>query len=92
MKLLRTLERGKAGKTPSRRQLLKALGVAAAAAPLSRRWTAGRRAARPPQRLLLLFAPDGIVPDQWWPTGTETAWNFPAGRHLRAARTATRRT
>jgi hypothetical protein len=79
---LRTLERGNVGKgrSPSRRQLLKALGVGAAAAPLIpslNGWAATAGAG--PQRLLLVFTPDGIVPDQWWPTGTEMAWNFPAG-------------
>jgi hypothetical protein len=82
MNYLRTLERGRvAGKlSPSRRQLLKALGVGAAAAPLIpslNGWAQSSTGA--PQRLLLVFTPDGIVPEQWWPTGTETAWNFPAG-------------
>jgi hypothetical protein len=82
MNYLRTLERGKvAGKgSPSRRQLLKALGVGAAVAPLVpslNGWAQTTSGA--PQRLLLLFTPDGIVPEQWWPTGTEMAWNFPAG-------------
>jgi hypothetical protein len=77
---LRTLERGKVGhgRSPSRRQLLKALGVGAAVSPLIpslNGWAQGNAAA--PQRLLLVFTPDGIVPEQWWPTGTETAWNFP---------------
>jgi hypothetical protein len=56
---------------------LKALGIGAAAAPLIPSldgWAAGTA----PKKLLLLFTPDGIVPDRWWPTGTETAWNFPA--------------
>jgi hypothetical protein len=82
VKLLRTLERGKVGNgklSPSRRQLLKALGISAAAAPMIPSldgWAAG--AAVAPKKLLLLFTPDGIVPERWWPTGTETAWNFPA--------------
>ena len=78
MKLLRTLELGK--KAPTRRHLLKALGVGAAAAPLIPAldgWAQSNVAA--PRRLLLVFTPDGIVPEQWWPTGSETAWNFPAG-------------
>ncbi|HXU80355.1 MAG TPA: DUF1552 domain-containing protein [Polyangia bacterium] len=83
MNYLRTLERGKIGnkRSPSRRQLLKALGVGAAAAPLIPAldgWAQGNAASGPP-RLLLLFTPDGIVPDKWYPTGSETAWNFPAG-------------
>ena len=83
MSYLRTLERGKVvgnKRAPSRRQLLKALGVGAAAAPLIPSldgWA--QSAGDAPKRLLLLFTPDGIVPEQWYPTGTETAWNFPAG-------------
>jgi hypothetical protein len=79
---LRTLQVGKIGRrgtSPSRRQLLKALGVGAAVSPLIPAldgWAQGNGA---PKRLLLLFTPDGIVPEQWWPTGSETAWNFPAG-------------
>jgi hypothetical protein len=77
---LRTLQLGKVGRkvSPSRRQLLKALGVGVAASPLIPSldgWAQGAA----PKRLLLVFTPDGIVPEQWWPTGTETAWNFPAG-------------
>jgi hypothetical protein len=78
VKLLRTLERGKG--TTSRRQLLKALGVSAAAAPLLPAldgWAAGTG---PIKRLLLLFTPDGIVDEQWYPTGSETQWAFPDGR------------
>jgi hypothetical protein len=83
MKLLRTLGLGKVGGTPkgrplSRRSLLKALGVSAAAAPFIPTldsWAADGAV----QRLLLLFTPDGMVPEQWWPTGTETAWQFPQG-------------
>src|SRR5688500_640175 len=83
MKLLRTLGLGKVGGSPtgkplSRRALLKALGVSAAAAPFIPTldsWAAEGAV----QRLLLLFTPDGMVPEQWWPTGTETAWQFPQG-------------
>ena len=81
MKLLRTLGLGKhngspGGKSLSRRALLKALGVSAAASPFIPAldsWAADYSATR---RLLLLFTPDGMVPEQWWPTGTETAWQL----------------
>jgi hypothetical protein len=66
-------------KGPSRRQLLRALGVSAAAAPLVPAldgWAAAADA--PAKRLLLLFTPDGIVPDQWWPKGSETEFTFPS--------------
>ena len=75
MKLLRIP--ALARRNPTRRQLLKALGVSAGAAPLLPAldgWA--QNAARP--RLLLVFTPDGMVPEKWWPTGTETAWTLPA--------------
>jgi hypothetical protein len=78
---LRTLSLGKNAVT--RRQLLRALGVSAAATPFIpalNGWAAPN--ATPPKRLLLLFTPDGTVPEKWLPTGTETAWNFPAGGSL----------
>jgi hypothetical protein len=68
----------------SRRSLLKALGVSAAAAPfvpaLDGWAAAGTRA---PQRLVLLFAPHGVNPSKYWPikgqSGAETDFSFPAG-------------
>jgi hypothetical protein len=77
MKLLKTLSLGKG---LNRRQLLKALGVGAAAAPLIPSldaWGAGEK-----KRLLLLFSSSGTVPETWYPTGTETAWTFPKGGSL----------
>jgi hypothetical protein len=64
--------------TTSRRQLLKALGVSAAAAPFIPAldsWAAGE----PTKRLLTVFYPHGVVPEVYWPTGTETNFNLPAG-------------
>jgi hypothetical protein len=68
----------------SRRSLLKALGVSAAAAPFVPTldgWAAtGTKA---PLRLVLLFAPHGVNPAKYWPvkgpSGAETDFNFPAG-------------
>ena len=77
MKLLKTLPLGKG---LNRRQLLKALGVSAAAAPLIPSldaWGAG-----PKKRLLLLFSSSGTIPGTWYPTGTETQWTFPKGGSL----------
>src|SRR5688500_7847026 len=75
MKLLRTVSLGKRAST--RRQLLKALGLSAAASPflpVLDGWAAGPAA----KRMFLLYTPHGVIPDQYWPTGTETAFNFPA--------------
>ena len=72
---LRALARGKGAIT--RRQLLRALGVSAAAAPFVP--TPQGWAASSAKRLLLLFSPHGVIPNLYWPTGTETSFNFPAG-------------
>jgi hypothetical protein len=77
MKLLKTLQLGKG---LNRRQLLKAIGVSAAVAPLVPAldaWGAGER-----KRLLLLFSSSGTIPETWYPTGTETQWAFPKGGSL----------
>ncbi len=77
MKLLRTTTLGKG---LSRRQLLRTLGVTAATAPLLPTLDSWAQPGdKPPKRLLLLFTSSGIVPEVWYPTGTETAWTFPAG-------------
>ncbi len=55
-------------KATSRRALLKALGISAAAAPFVPAldgWAAPGTAA--PQRLVLLFAPHGVNPAKYWP-------------------------
>jgi hypothetical protein len=78
MKLLRTLPLGKG---LNRRQLIKALGMSAAAVPLMPRldgWAAGG----PTRRLVLLFSSSGTVPEQWWPTGSETQFTFGADSSL----------
>jgi hypothetical protein len=78
MHYLRALERGKG--TTSRRQLLRALGVSAAAAPFLPAldsWAAG-----PTKRLVTVFYPHGVVPENYWPGGTETAFTFAANSIL----------
>jgi hypothetical protein len=71
------------GKRASRRQVLKALGVSAAAAPfipLLDGWAGAADAS--PRRMFLLFSPHGIIPENYFPTGSETSFNFPAGSIL----------
>ena len=62
----------------SRRQLLKRVGVAAAASPfvplLDADLAYGQAAA--PKRLILFFTPHGTVWNQWLPTGTESAFTL----------------
>src|SRR5947207_10886632 len=82
MKLLKS--HAIARRATSRRALLKALGVSAAAAPFVPTldgWAApGTKA---PQRLVLLFAPHGVNPAKYWPvrgpSGAETDFSFPPG-------------
>jgi hypothetical protein len=61
-------------KTTSRRQILRALGVSAAAAPLVPAldgWAASSHAPTPPRRLLLVFSSGGMVPELYWPKHLE---------------------
>jgi hypothetical protein len=76
--LLKTLDKPAGFKNPTRRQLLKALGITPLAHSLLPRLDAYGQGITTP-RLLLLFTSSGVVPQQWYPTGTETAWTFPAG-------------
>jgi hypothetical protein len=65
----------------SRRNFLKAMGLSAAAAPfvpyLNREAEAQDKEF--PRRLLLIFTGNGTLADQYWPTGTETAFTFGTG-------------
>ena len=66
----------------TRRQLLRALGLGAAAGPLIPLLEADAQTASRPKRLLLLFTPDGAPAQnfsttvEWRPTGTETAFTL----------------
>ena len=66
----------------SRRQMLQALGLGAAAGPLIPLLNASAQTAPRPKRLILLFTPDGCPAKDystsvdWKPTGTETSFNF----------------
>jgi hypothetical protein len=67
-----------AKRNPTRRQLLKALGVTAGLAPMLPALDGWAATASDRKRLLILFTPDGMVPEKWWPTGSEAAWTLPA--------------
>jgi hypothetical protein len=68
----------------NRRQLLRTLGVGAAAAPLvpalGHAWAAPGR--KPPRRLVLLFSSGGMVPELFWPVPTDTGFHFTPGSSL----------
>lgn len=63
----------------SRRTLLKTFGGAAGASllPLLDSSMAVAQSASPPKRLVILFNPNGTVPDSFWPEGSsETEWEL----------------
>src|SRR3954467_7233447 len=71
------------GRSQTRRNFLKALGLSAGLAPfvpyLNRRAEAAA-ASGFPQRLLLTFAPNGTVESRFWPTGGEENFTFAKGQ------------
>jgi hypothetical protein len=70
----------------SRRGFTAGLGAALLAAPfvglLSRTRRAGAATGTHAKRLVVFFSPNGTVPARWRPTGSETAFSFPAGSIL----------
>lgn len=62
----------------SRRQFLRDLGVSAAALPFVLNLSSFARAAgsRPKQRMVVMFSPNGIVPDTFWPDAEGTDFTF----------------
>jgi hypothetical protein len=70
----------------SRRSFSAGLGAAMLAAPFLGLLTGSRRAAaatgQTARRLVVFFTPNGTVPARWRPSGSETAWSFPAGSML----------
>src|SRR5688572_8768531 len=79
---MRHLPANRSGRgTTSRRQLLRALGVSAAAAPFVPAldsWAAGAAV----KRLVTVFYPHGVVPENYWPGGTETNFTIATGSIL----------
>jgi hypothetical protein len=64
----------------SRRQLLCGVGGVSVALPLLGSLSARAEAPKPPKRLLLMYTPNGVVTDAWWPTNvsSETAFELNA--------------
>ncbi|WNG35046.1 DUF1552 domain-containing protein [Archangium violaceum] len=66
-----------------RRQFTAGLGSSLLAAPLLRFLSGEAQAATPvAKRLIVFFTPNGTVHRHWRPSGTETAFSFPAGSML----------
>jgi len=63
----------------SRRHFLKAAGTALAVAPFASLLNARRAHAQgqSPLRTLVVYIPDGCIPDRWHPTGSETSFSLP---------------
>ena len=61
----------------SRRTILRGAAGAAIALPwLEAMWPRKAQAATPPKRFIVMFSPNGTLPGQWTPTGTETSFTL----------------
>ncbi|HET7544665.1 MAG TPA: DUF1552 domain-containing protein [Polyangiaceae bacterium] len=62
----------------SRRVFLRAAGGAAVALPLLSSLRAGADGESHPKRLVLMYTPNGVIPDAWWPKNvtSETSWEL----------------
>ena len=62
----------------SRRHFLRAAGGAAVALPLLSSLRAGAAGENFPKRLVLMYTPNGVVPDAWWPLNVvnESSWEL----------------
>jgi hypothetical protein len=59
-----------------RRTLLRGAGGLAVGLPFLEAMEARGQTATAPQRLVLFYTPEGLIPSDWMPTGTETSWSF----------------
>src|SRR4051812_46192914 len=62
----------------SRRNFVRGLGFGVALAPFFRSLGASRAAAAAPKRVMFVYVPDGCIPSNWHPTGTETNFTLPS--------------
>jgi hypothetical protein len=60
----------------TRRNLLKTLGLSAAALPFATGLRAATGRTTPPQRIIFVFSPNGTVPDEFWPDSTGEEFAF----------------
>ena len=62
----------------SRRHFLRAAGGAAVALPLLSSLRAGAAGETFPKRLVLMYTPNGVISDSWWPLNvkSETSWDL----------------
>lgn len=62
--------------SPVRRQLLRSLGLSAAAWPFAGLLRAAEPPAVPRRRIVFVFSPNGTVPDEFWPDATGPEFAF----------------
>jgi len=62
----------------SRRHFLRAAGGAAVALPLLSSLRAAAEGEKFPKRLVLMYTPNGVIPDAWWPQNvtSQTSWDL----------------
>lgn len=62
----------------TRRHFLRAAGGAAVALPLLSSLRAGAQGETFPKRLVLMYTPNGVIPDGWWPLNktSESSWDL----------------
>lgn len=73
------IDRQELGARINRRQLLLGAGGVTVALPLLRSLSAQAAAPKPPKRLLLMYTPNGVIPESWWPTNVTSETSFDLG-------------
>lgn len=76
--MTRRINRGAVHARLNRRQLLAGASGVAVALPLMGSLSARAQTVAVPKRLLIMYTPNGVIPDAWWPTSTSET-NFELG-------------
>lgn len=63
----------------SRRSVLAGAGGIGLALPFLRTGGAEAKPEKPPKRLLLMYTPNGVIPEGWWPTNVNSETDFTLG-------------
>lgn len=63
----------------TRRRVLAGLGGFGVGLPLLRTLGAKAEEVKPPKRLLLMYTPNGVIPDGWWPSNVTSPTSFTLG-------------
>lgn len=76
---MRRVDRRELERRLNRRQVLTGLGGVTLALPLLRSLRAEADEPKPPKRLVLMYTPNGVIPDGWWPTNVTSETEFDLG-------------